>query len=454
MIRRSVGAAAAVAASLVLLAAPAAAHGIGGRVDLPVPRWLFVFGAASVLVVSFALLGALWREPRFPRPAPVGRDSVWQTFVRDPVVEWVVRAIGLAWFLVVVVAGLLPGRTDATIAPVAILIWFWVGLAFLQALLGDWWATLSPFDTLGRLLGLDYAGGDPPRRYPTALGTWPATVGLFLFTWMELVDPFRSAPGSLGVLVVLYTAVQVAGMARFGREAWIRGGETFAVHLGLIARLSPLRRDVAGRIVVASPLARLPEVEPRPGLLSLVLVALGTTTFDGFSRTTWWLERTAVLDGAARVAAGTAGLLVAVLIVGAAYALAMRAAAGAGGDRRALSDRFAHTLVPIVVAYLVAHYASYLVIEGQIGLARISDPFGFGWDLFGTATRTVNLEIVSPQLIWYVQVAAIVLGHVAGVVLAHDLALRLFPEGAMRTQSALLAVMVLFTAGGLLILSA
>ena len=118
------------------------------------------------------------------------------------------------------------------------------------------------------------------------------------------------------------------------------------------------------------------------------------------------------------------------------------------------SGRFAHTLVPIVVAYLVAHYASYLVIEGQIGLARLSDPFGSGWDLFGTATRTVNLEIVSPQLIWYVQVAAIVLGHVAGVVLAHDLALRLFPEGAMRTQFALLAVMVLFTAGGLLILSA
>lgn len=365
------------------------------------------------------------------------------------------RAIGLAWFLVVTIAGLLAERADATIAPVAILIWFWVGLAFLQAFLGDWWATLSPFDTLGRLLGLDYRGSEPPHRYPLAWGTWPAAVGLFLFTWIELVDPFRSAAGSLGVLVVLYTAVQIAGMARFGRAAWIAHGETFSVYLGLIARLSPLRRDDHGRVVVGSALARLPEVEPRPGLLALILVALGTTTFDGFSRTTLWLERTALLDGTARIVAGTTGLLGAVLVVGGAYALAMRAAAGTGGGRwHVLAVRFAHTLVPIVVAYLVAHYFSYLLIEGQIGLARISDPFGMGWDLFGTATRPIALEIVSPQVVWYVQVAAIVAGHVAGVVLAHDLALRLFPTGAARSQVALLAVMVLFTAGGLLILSA
>ena len=455
MTRRAAVAAVAVALLVVAAADPALAHGIGGRVDLPVPRWLFVFGAATALVVSFVLLGALWRAPRFPLAPRTGRDGALQTFLRNPAVGWTLRSVALAWFLLVTASSLATSATGATLGPVAVFIWFWVGGAFVQALLGDWWAALSPFDTLGRLFGLDVDGEAPPRSYPERLGAWPAAIGLLAFVWLELADPFRGGPGSLGVCIVLYTALQVAGMARYGRAAWVRDGEAFAVYLGLLARISPLGRDAEGRVVLRPPFASLVDVPTRPGLLAVVLIALGSTTFDGLTRTTAWRDLTAPYFGAPLVLVSTAGLLATILLVGGLYALAMRAAAATGGGAwRALAARFAHTLVPIAFAYVVAHYVSYLLIEGQLGIARLSDPFGLGWNLLGTASRPVALDVVAPATVWYVQVAAIVAGHVAGVVLAHDLALRLFPErGALRTQLALLAVMVAFTAGGLLILS-
>lgn len=439
----------------IAVAAPtASAHGLGGRVDLPVPRWLFVVGAATALVVSFVLLGALWRTPRFPVASREGRDGVLQALLRSPAAGWAVRIASLALFVVVAISSLLPAEPDRVLGPVVVFIWFWVGLAFAQALLGDWWATLSPFDTLGRLLGLE----EGSRPYPLAWGAWPAALGLLAFVWIELTDPFGGAPGSLGLAIVAYTAVQIIGMARYGRAAWIRGGEAFAVYLGLFAAMAPLHRDGRGRVVLGAPVARLAEVPVRPGLLALVLVALGSTTFDGFTRTTLWLEWTGALVGVGRTVAATAGLLAAIGLVGILFALAMRAAsasvAGGGPGWHPLAVRFAHSLVPIAFAYVVAHYFSYLVIEGQLVLAALSDPFDLGWDLFGTAGTGINLDVLAPTTVWNVQVAAIVLGHIAGVVLAHDLALRLFPEGgAVRTQLALLAVMVAFTAGGLLILS-
>jgi hypothetical protein len=432
------------------------AHGLGGRLDLPVPRWLFVFGAGTALVVSFVALAALWREPRLEgRGDPPARASAVQRVLVSRWTEWVVRLASLALFVVVMVASFLPLGATETIGPVVVFVWFWVGLAFAQALSGNLWATLSPFDTLGRLLGFDESERDPPREYPTAWGVWPAAILLFGFVWLELVDPFADRPGTLGYLIAGYTAITLAGMALFGRRTWVEHGEAFAVYLGLFARIAPLARDRQGFVVRRPPLAGLAALQPRPGLVALVFVALGSTTFDGFSRTSLWSDRVRALDGIAETAAETAGLLGTILVVFAMYALAMRAAGIVTGEGwHVPAVRFAHSLVPIAFAYVVAHYFSFLLIEGQIGIAALSDPFGRGWDLFGTADRLVNLTLLSATAIWYVQVAAIVAGHVGGVVLAHDRAIAAYPQGlALRTQYALLAVMIVFTASGLLILS-
>ncbi|MGH2572076.1 MAG: fenitrothion hydrolase [Actinomycetota bacterium] len=446
----------AVASGLLVLATPAPvlAHGIGGRVDLPVPRWLFVYGAAAAVIASFVALAILWKEPRLE-----GREGSYrfpeplQRLLTSRVLERMVRGFSLFIFLVVTAAAAFGEPfTSANIAPIFVYVWFWVGLAFAHALLGNLWATLSPWDTLARLLDIPRGR---PRPYPTAWGKWPATVLLLAFVWLELVFPEAASPPALAVAILIYAGITLAGMAVYGREAWNENGEAFAVYFGLLSRIAPLARDRSGRVIVRPVLGGLPSLEPRPGLVAFVAVLLGSTTFDGFSRSTLWLSKVGALPQSGRMVAGTAGLLGMIGLVASAYWLAMQAAASiAGSGWHPLALRFVHSLVPIALAYVVAHYFSLLVLEGQLGLALLSDPFGVGWDLFGTASWVPNLALVSPNVVWYVQVGAIVAGHIGGVVLAHDRAVAAFPPArALRTQFALLAVMVLFTAGGLLILS-
>ena len=446
-----------VAAFLATAAPPAFAHGpLAGRRDLPVPLWLFVFGAAAALIISFVALSALWTQPRFEsRAFPRAKPSWLQSILTSRSLEWAIRLAMLVLFLVVAMASARRASPVETIGPIVVYAWFWVGLAIVHALLGNLWATLSPFDTIGRLVGFDNEPGSTGRPYPPSWGRWPAAILLFGFVWVELVDPFRSFLGHLGILIMVYTLIQIAGMHRYGRRTWLENGEAFGVYFGLIATMAPFARDPDGRVVARPFLAGLAQVSPRPGLLPVIVVALGSTTFDGLSRSSLWTDATVGLAEPARIAALTAGLLAAIGIVTLAYVVAIRIAAGVtGGDWRALAVRFSPSLVPIVLAYVVAHYFSFLVLEGQLGLLRLSDPFGLGWDLFGTKDWFVNLALLSPTTIWYVQVAAIVIGHVGGVVLAHDRAIALFEPGeAVRTQYALLAVMVLFTASGLLILS-
>ena len=444
-------------ATFLASAPPAFAHvDLGGRGDLPVPLWLVVFGAAAALIISFVALSVLWTEPRFEnRALPRAKPSWIQSILTNRPLEWVIRIAMLVFFLVVAMASARRAGATETIGPIVVFDWFWVGLPIAHALLGNLWGTLSPFDTIGRLVGFDDEQGSTGRPYPRSWGRWPAAILLFDFVWIELADPFGSFPGHLGILIMLYTLIQIAGMQRFGRRAWLDNGEAFGVYFGLIAAMAPLARDPDGRVVTRPFLAGVAQIPPRPGLLPVIMVALGSTTFDGFSRSSLWTDATIELAELGRIVATTAGLLAVIGIVTLAYVVAMRIAAGVvRGDWHPLAVRFSPSLVPIVLAYVVAHYFSFLVLEGQLGLIHLSDPFGLGWDLFGTSDWVINLALLSPTAIWYVQVAAIVLGHIGGVVLAHDRAIALFERrDAVRTQYALLAVMVLFTASGLLILS-
>jgi hypothetical protein len=302
-----------------------------------------------------------------------------------------------------------------------------------------WNGGLDPYPTIGGLL----APVDPPAY---RLGNWPAAGGLFAFVWLELVAPSRAEPRVLAVLVVSYSAVVLGGAARWGRP-WLREGDAFSAWFGLLGRMAPL--GVAGERRL--PLAGLASLVPRPGTLALVLVALGSTAFDGMTRSSQWTDLVGDASENGVVALSTLGLVGAIGLVAALYLGAMRVASAMTGDRTMeLADAFIHSLVPIAFAYAVAHYFSLLVLEGQAVFALVSDPFGLGWDLFGTVDRSIDYTLVSPNTVAYVQVAAIVLGHVAGVVLAHDRALARFPKAvATKSQYPLLVAMVAFTVGGL-----
>ena len=448
--RRLAGGLVLAAGLVAATAGPAAAHGVGGRSDLPLPMWMFAYGAAGALIVSFAALAVFWPAARleggFPGVvlAPAGRGVTGTLGA-------VARAVGLVLLAVVfwaAVAG--PASATDNLAPVFVYVVFWVGLTFVCALVGDLYRAMNPFMVLAA--PLPAVRGEPADEY--RLGHWPAAGLLLAFVWLELVYPDRSDPTMLAVAILAYTGIVMAGAARWGRP-WLREGEAFSAYFGLLAHMAPVYADAEGRLRLRPPLSGLATLEPRPGTEAVVLVALGSTSFDGISRSQLWLDVISGLDKWPLAAVATMGLLGTIGFVTLAYFGSMRMAARLAPDRDTgrLAAAFIHSLIPIVFAYAVAHYFSFLMFEGQGALAAASDPFGRGWDLFGTADRAIDFAVVSTTTIAWVQVAAIVAGHVAGVVLAHDRALALFPPGvATRSQYPLLAAMVLFTVGGLTLL--
>jgi hypothetical protein len=454
--RTRVAVLAGVAAAVAALVPPAAeAHGLVQRTNLPIPEWLFGWAAAIVLIVSFAGLAVLWPTPRLQRPGwrplPGGR------ILGSRPVEALCAALGVGLLVVVILAGYL-GRDSAldNFAPTFILIDFWVGMVFVSVLFGDVFRAFNPWRAI-RLPGI--------RPYPDRWGRYPAAIALLAFTWVELVSGWGEVPGDLTTAAVVYTVYTLAMQAVFGTETWSSRGEAFAVYFNLFSRLSVW--ETRDRVVgLRPPLGGLARLDTPRGTVLFVVVMIGTVTFDGFSQGQIWsdvsVDLADALDGivgldAAPKVVGTLGLLAAVAVIGGFYRLGIDGARSVGGDIDApeLRRSFIHTLVPIAMVYVVAHYLTFLLFEGQATFYLASDPFGEGWDVFGTADRAIDYTYLSQNATWYVQVAVVVIGHVAALTLAHDRALSLYRDTklAVRSQYWMLAVMVGFTSLALWLLA-
>jgi hypothetical protein len=442
--------------ALLALLAPAAAsaHGLVQRANLPIPEWLFAWAAAVVLIVSFVALAVLWPQPRLehagwrPLPGLVGRT------LGSRAVEVLCGAIGVALLALVVVSGLAGDQGPLNnFAPTFVFITFWVGMAFASALLGGVFAAFSPWRALGRALGRP----GPQRAYPQWLGRWPAAIGLFAFAWIELASGWGEQPRTLAIAVLGYTALTLAAQAVYGVETWTRRGEAFAVYFDLFGRISPFeRRD--GVVGVRPPLAGLPRLDPVTGTVAFVVVMIGTVTYDGLSTGALWRDITGDWAIDAPELSATVGLAISVALIGGFYALGTAGARTVGGGLSAerLRRGFVHSLVPIALVYVVAHYLTYLLFEGQAIVYLSSDPLGQGWDLLGTASATINYGVLSQNDAWYLQVGFVVAGHVAALALAHDRALALYRDTrlAVRSQYWMLGVMIGFTTLALWLLAA
>lgn len=447
------------------------AHGIGGVRDLPVPESFFFTSAAIVLVVSFVALGALWRGPLLERHADGRRlPRGLETVLVSRALRVLLGAISVGLLALVLATAFFGTSLELlNFAPTFVFVAFWLGLPLLSVLLGDVWRVLSPWRAIAdaTVWVVERTGRvaqpllDPTQRF----GRYPAALALFAFVALELAHPRPAYPRTLGVAVALYTYWALAGMAVFGRETWTRGGEGFAVAFELLSRIAPFAvRD--GSIVVRWPLTGLAGSDRVPGTLVFVGVMLGSTSFDGFSRSTVWQNlladvRTSMAGepqwaiDLATTLTNVAGLAAFVGAVVVTYLAAVEGARRLVHAPRSLVPDFLLPLVPIAFAYLVAHYFSLFVIQGQFLYSLASDPFGKGWDLFGTVDFAPNLTLVSPETVWYVQVGALVVGHVAGLAIAHDRAVALFESrsDALRSQYPMLGLMVLYTVGGLWVLS-
>lgn len=437
-----------------------ATSGLAQRADLPIPVWLFSIAAALVLVVSFAALALLWRTPRLEGAS--GRDG---PRVRvGAALDVVAGAAGVALFALVVAAGLTGSPTaQDNLAPTFVYVVVWVGLVPVSLLFGDVFAALSPWRSFARAAAWTAARTGrppaPPRPYPRRLGRWPAAAGILSFGWLELVCARGTDPHLLALLAVAYAAAQLAGMAWFGIATWTARADAFGVVFGLFGALAPLHRRGAW-LTAGAPLRGANAGEP-PGTIAVLAALIGATSFDGLQTTALWSGdlRPALRDVAATLGSGPAGADTWASTVGLAGmtafvallyllgAAAVRLSAATPDRVLAVGRRFVPSLIPIAAAYAVAHGLTLLLFQGQAVPALASDPLGLGSDLLGTAAWRPDFGVVGDAAIWYLQVAAVVVGHVAALALAHDRSLVAFAGARhpVRAQGWLLAVMVAFT---------
>ncbi len=425
-----------------------------------------LIGAAWALAATFAVVAVAWRTPRFDPEKPGRELPTWVSAVIDsPAVRWFV-AIAAAVFTAWVAVAAIWGPQDSENAlPGVFYVLLWVGLVALSVVIGPVWRVISPVRTVWRLLHVGRAASTSKarRRYRSGWGYWPGVIGLFAFVWLELAS---SDPGSLTAIktwTLIYAFVMLIGAAVFG-TTWFARADPFEVYSVTVSRLAPFRRNRAtGRVVFGNPLDHLPTMPVRPGTVAVMAVLLGSTAFDSFSQSATFsnfVNRNAasiplIGDSAGGTMLRTLGLLFFVLAVGVTFSAAARATAGVSRERRReLPALLAHSLIPIVVGYIFAHYLSYLVERGQETIVRLADPLGRGWHLLGLDSGDVQYFLsLNPTVLWTIKVASVVIGHMLAVIAAHDKALRVLPVGhQLIGQLAMMLTMVGYTFAGLYLL--
>ena len=506
-----IGAGLALAVASLVFAPPAEAHGFGERYDLPLPLSLFVIAGAVAVVFSFVVVSVFLRGDAthyaYPRYNLL-RTPVIGQLLASPVVTAPLQLLSVLLTVYVILGGLFgTERAALNPAPAAIYVAFWVGLSFFTALFGNLWALVNPWKVawgFAESLTAALAPGQMLSRslpYPQRWGPWPAVLVFAGFAVLETVIAGAAGPRALGWILVGYTIYNFAGMYLFGRDPWLRNAEGFTVVYGFMSRFSITEVRVPtsycpdcstdGRCssgerdcvdcyeCYSATLRGEREFNLRPFCVGLnrlgivtttvvchVILLLSTVSFDGLSATPEWvifstqfLLQLPKYGGYLANLIGVVGLPIVfgVLYVGTCRMMDILAGSRASDspDIRSLARAFAFSLLPIALAYHYAHFLGFLLINGQRFIVLASDPFGWGWDLFGTANAIINIGILSPIFIWYFSISAIVVGHIAGVYLAHVQAVRLYPDrsAALLSQVPMLVLMVCYTCVSLWIIS-
>lgn len=462
----------AILAAPVLAGVPVAAwpHAFGERYDLPAPLGYFLVGAAMAVALSFVVAAVFMRGVARERPVQVFAVPL------GPVLQLLrpaCRVISVAILCMVVAAGFFGSRNpEMNLAPVLVWIVWWVGLPLAVACFGNIWSALDPWRAVFEWMNkaarrIGYANGVSLNlAYPQWLGAWPAVFLLLLFVWIEVIYPNAVVPSHVATMVLAWSAFTLLGMACFGPDVWRRNADVFAVYFATFGRFAPIDAGPGGRsVVLQRPGDGLitPPVESF-AMVAFVIAMLATVLFDGLLGTQALaiIHRTVnaslpgLLDERGYVL-GTAGLIGVWLLFLGAYLVACLATAGLVRGRPAavVARLFALTLVPIAIAYNVAHYFSYLLVQGQMIIPLLSDPLGLKWNLLGTAHFQLDIGIFDARFTWYLAIVSIVTGHVISIWLAHRLALREYRTSrqAVIASIPLTCLMMIYTAISLLVMA-
>ncbi|MFL6204040.1 MAG: hypothetical protein ACJ739_01690 [Acidimicrobiales bacterium] len=382
------------------------AHAVGNDA-LPAPPWLLAYIGIALVLGTAATLRATWPRARW---APVEPEAPGDIVVHPG------HVVGLALYSLTIASALIgPDSSAANLAPWLVAVVWWVGLPIACLLLGDVVRHLNPFVPVVALLD---RGRPAPARRPPA---WTAAAFLAAWSWYLLAYDEPGSPRSLARFLVGYAIAAVAGGLVWGRR-WLATGEAFGALSAAVGRIGV--RGWRGRA-------------PALGTAALMVVWIGGTAFDGFTFRMFWQDVLGTSTGWARALINTVGLVWITAIVAGAYLIVVRVAERGqredDGGRR-LTESLGPALVPMAAGWFLGHDITLLISEGQNALALISDPFGQGWDLFGTYDNTVDYSILTAWWVQWLQLVLIGAGHAVSVVLLHELAMeRLPPRAAMRT---------------------
>ncbi|RWP60450.1 hypothetical protein [Mesorhizobium sp.] len=445
---------------------------------LLLPTGYYVAGGAFAVAASFLVLALLPSD--FP-------DRFWRRrlplFAFGDGARAVVSLISFAGFAILVAAGLF-GSRDPLSNPLPLAIWtlLWVGLVLLQGLFGNLWSWLNPWYGPWRVISRLF-GNRKAWRLPAWLGCWPAFALFFAFAWFELIDPAPDDPARLAWAAGLYWLLSFAAMLVFGYRDWTRLGEFLTVFLAMVARFALLERNEGkrneggrneverkegGRLNLCWPGAKLSDAAPLSlSGIAFLLLALSSVSFDGLSKTFFWLGLFGLnpLEFPGRMAVigiGSFGFVLTFVLLAAAFILAIVLGQHLAGSPHSLGQAaglLVWSIVPIALAYHVAHYLTALLVDGQYAMAALSDPFALGWNLFGTADMRIEAGAAagagSAWWLWNFQAGVIIIGHMLAVLVAHGLAWRLHPRpaGAALSQFPLTVLMIAYTVFGLWLLA-
>src|SRR6201997_828831 len=467
----------AAALAAACLATPAAAHGFGQRYDLPIPLSFYLVGAAAAVVVSFLIVGLFVREaPRvrsYPRidlfATPLGR------WLASPSLALALKFLALAGFIITILAGFRGDQNPyRNIAPTLVWTIAWVGLAYVCAFVGNVWAVINPWRTIFESIEtIDRGISGRPEfglrlPYPAARGFWRASIRRLAFSWIDLVYPNPAVPYFIAWLALAYSLLTFACMFLSGRECWLERGEVFTAGFGTFARFAPIEiRTGARRGIWLRPFGAglIEGGSVSTSMMAFVLLLLSSVLYDGALGTPEWgrLEvaiaaHLSALADFKLMAIRTAGLFAFWLVFCGAYVGVSAMMSAVAQQRLApleFARSFAFTLVPIAIGYHFAHYFTFLLIQGQYIIPLASDPFGFGWNLFGTAGYRLDIAIVDARFAWLTAVAAILIRQIAEGYLAHvkGMQVPVTRRAALRSQVPLTALMVVYTFVSLSILA-
>ena len=461
-------------ASFFLIGEPVYAHGFGERYDLPVPLGLYLGGAAAVVIYSFIVIGLFLKTNINLNQYPsidIFKIPFLAIFGKKAFLH-LIRLSSSMIFLLVIISGFFGDQEpNNNLAPTMIWVIGWVGIAYTSALVGNIWLLINPWNNTFVIFHvLDNALNKGKRsligrlEYTESYGMWPAVLLLMTFAWIELVYVNSSSPFHLAILLLIYSIITWTGMILFGKDRWLENGEIFSIIFGILAKFAPSEAYRKGKDLVLNlrpPAVELTLTESKSlSEMTLIITLLATITFDGFMATPIWANITDIIYEASpnMTLIATLGLLSSVGLFLITYIAICKSISMSSNNILTTENvciSFIYSLIPISLAYHLAHFLSYLLIQGQLIVPLSSDPLGYGWDLFGGAGYKLNIAIIGAKLAWVTAVISIVVGHIIAVYISHVVAMKKLGnrKTAIQSQIPMLGLMIIYTISSLWILA-